>query len=245
MAVDFIGTANTLSDVLDDLQQLQQNIRTTTERITGQPFPTGPVKPGVVPNPKMIIWEVTGIAEQLEIPDLAMAINPRNLSSKYSQLINRKRTIGGFIEEHWGEQLDDLSASGITASFIGERGLTNYARRDTDAFREFMEFVDIYRNNGSIYDTKTGQIVAQGSIVMNYDGSVFHGYFENFTIRETAVKQYDLEYDFTFKVTYEEFPGRKLSFKDITTVRRPGSPANENSTLSYFENQTQNTNGQT
>ena len=59
--------------------------------------------------------------------------------------------------------------------------------------------------------------------------------FENFTINETAVKPYDLEYSLEFKVTYEEYPGRKTSFEDVSTVIRPGAPISDRVTLNILE----------
>lgn len=234
MANIFESTRNALTETASSLQELNSKISRNTEKLTGQTLSTR-VRQGGVTNQKMIIWQVKGISEQLEIPDLAMKINPKNLDSKYTQLINRKRTLGGFIEEHWGEQLDTLSASGTSGTFFSDFGLTNLNRRDTTAYRDLEQLINIYRNNGSVYDHKTGSIVAQGTVIMNYDGSVFHGYFENFSINEMAEKQFELFYDFTFKVTYEEFPGRKTSFKNITMVSGLSEQKIDNVTLSILD----------
>ena len=220
-----MAISDSTKNKLVQFEKSANDIRKYTELATGEPITT--FTSGTVKNEKSIIWEVRGITEQLKIPDLVMKINPRNLSTKYTQLINRKRTIGGFIEEHWGEQLDELSASGITRGFYDENGLTNLNRRNTDGYREFEKLINIYRNNGSIYDHKTGAIIAQGTIVMNYDGNIQHGYFENFSVNEISEKQFNLQYDFTFKVTFEEYPQRKTSFKQVTTVIRPGTPVND------------------
>jgi hypothetical protein len=186
---------------------------------------------GTVVNKKAIIWQVQGLPERLSVPDLTMKINPRNLDNSYSQLINRKRTLGGFIEEHWGEQLDSSSASGTTGEFFGEFGLTNTMRRDTEAFKKFEELVTIYRNNGSVYDDHTGQIVAQGFVIMHYDSAIYQGFFESLNIVESSQKPYCLDYDFSFKVTSEIYPSRMQSFQDVTTVPRPGAPINDTVTM--------------
>lgn len=221
----FDDTITGLGNTIKEIQKRDADIISRTEVITGTPIRSS-VASGTIQNPKVIIWQVKGIAQSLNVPDLIMKINPSNLDESYTQLINRKRSLGGFIEEHWGEQLDSLSASGTTRSFFGPNGLTNQNRRDTEGYKEFEQLVNIYRNNGSIYNERTGQIVAQGTIVMNYDDYIYQGYFETFSIKEVNNRPYNLDYDFTFKVTYEEYPGRVKSFKNITTVLSPGSPSN-------------------
>jgi len=221
-----IGLQNTLTALRND----DELLRRKTEEFTGQPFPT-PVGSNKILNRKPIIWQIDGIPDKYRLPDLTMSINPQNLSSDYKQLINRKRTIGGFVEEHWGEELDTLSASGRTSTFYGLLGLTNYARRDTQGFKEFEKFVNIYRNNGTLFDEKTGMIVAQGSVIMNYDSAVYQGYFESLSIDETGEKPFELEYNFSFKVTFEKYPGRIRSFRNITTVTQPGAIRNDHVTL--------------
>ena len=142
---------DSLGKAIEDVSKLDAQIKQRTEAITGIPVQSSVRQTGTIQN-KVIIWQVRGVTESLKIPDLIMKINPSNLDEQYTQLINRKRTFGGFIEEHWGEQLSTLSASGITRSFFGSNGLTNYNRRDTEGYREFEQFVTIYRNNGSIFN---------------------------------------------------------------------------------------------
>jgi|GEM_PF-5218901 len=215
-----------LKNVVNSLQQSNQNLKNSVEQLTGQRFSSD-----VNVNRKAIIWQIEGLPDRYSLPDLVMRINPDNLSSNYSQLINRKRTLGGFIEEHWGEQLDTLSASGRTGQFFGDKGLTNVKSRATKSYQEFEKLVSMYRNNGTLYDESTGLILAQGFVVMNYDSSIYNGYFENFSITEIADKPFELQYNFTFKVTHEVFPGRILSFQSVTTVSRPGSLKNDRVTL--------------
>jgi len=236
MAIDdtILGLQNTINKLTD----ADQRVRAYGEQIfaannvTGEDWPwSSRVSQGTVRNRKSIIWQIDGLPDRFKIPDLVMKINPENLNSTYSQLINRKRTLGGFIEEHWGEQLDTLSASGRTGTFFGAVGLTNKDRRTTDNFQQFERFTAIYRNNGTLYDEQTGKIMAQGFVVMNYDLSVFNGYFESFTINEVSDKQFDLAYDFSFKVLREVYPGRMKSFKSVTVVPAPGVQKNDRVTL--------------
>jgi hypothetical protein len=223
---DIIGLQNTITTINETDQRLNKNV----QRYTGTTIPSQVVQ-NQIRNKKLIIWQIGGLPEQYTLPDLIMKINPENLNSQYSQLINHKRTWGGFIEEHWGEQLDSLSASGKSAQFYGELGLTNEGRRDTDNFKAFNNFIAMYRNNGTLYDPKTGRILAQGYVTMNYDDAVYRGYFENFSLNELAKKPFELQYDISFKITKEVFPGRVLSFSNITTVLKPGALRNDRTTL--------------
>jgi len=228
MSVD--STITGLQNTIIALSETDNKLRRVTEEFTGQPFPVQ-VSNNKVLNRKPIIWQIRDLPDKYKLPDLIMQINPRNLSSIYKQLINRRRTIGGFCETHWGEELDELSSSGRTQNFYGQFGLTNEDRRDTQGFMEFEKFVNIYKNNGTLFDEKSSMIVAQGSVVMNYDSAVYRGYFDSLSINEIGDKQFELEYDFSFKVTQELYPGRIKSFRNVTTVLKPGAPRNDHITL--------------
>jgi hypothetical protein len=219
-----------LKNTINTINELDLRLRKNTEAFTNKPFPAQ-VGQGTVTNKKPIIWQIRDIPDKYKLPDLAMNINPDSLKSSYKQLIRRKRTLGGFLEEHWGEELDSLSLSGKSATFFGELGLTNKTRRDTDAYREFEKLTSIYRNNGTLYDEKSGTIVAQGSVIMIYDSVVYRGFFESFEINEIAEKQFNLQYSLAFKVSQELFPGRIKSFINTTTVLRPGANKNDVVTL--------------
>lgn len=227
MAID--KTISNLQNTINYLTEKDIRLNRNAENFGGTP--PSQVSAGSVRNKKAIIWQIDGLPEKYKISDLIMKINPQNLSSNYTQLINRKRTLGGFIEEHWGEQLDTLSASGKTGQFFGQNGLTNARRRETEAYKNFEKLIAIYRNNGSLFHESTGKIIAQGWVVMNYDDCIYKGYFENFGVSEIADKQFELSYNFTFKVTLEVYPGRVKSFRSVTTAGKIGTPKNDRVTL--------------
>lgn len=218
-----------LQNTINTLSELDQRLNRNVENFVGQ-IPTQ-VNSGNVRNKKPVIWQISGLPEKYTVPDLIMKINPQNINCSYTQLINRKRTIGGFIEEHWGEQLDTVSASGKTNQFMGPRGLTNFERRSTDSFRNFEKLIAIFRNNGSLFHESTGKIIAQGWVIMNYDNCIYKGYFENFNVNEIAEKPFELSYDFSFKITQEVYPGRVSSFRSVTTIGVPGTPKSDRTTL--------------
>jgi len=174
-------------------------------------------------SPVPIQWSIIGAAN---IPSLTMLINPANLDTSYSQLINETRTLGGFAYEYWGEQLTTLSATGKTAMFVdAESGLTNKDQRATESYQYFMSLLNIYKNNGKGYQTsfteKTSKalranpnkLISLGYVIMIFDKVQYDGYFESFSFTEDASMPFNLEYSFTFKVM--RIIGQKQLNKDI------------------------------
>lgn len=155
--------------------------------------------------PVPISWSVKG---DVNIPTFTMLFNPANLDISYSKLITETRTLGGFVHEFWGEQLTTLAASGKTAMFIDENGLTNKNSRTTEAYKNFMSLLNIYKNNGIGYFKKFDSIASKsnqtkiaslGIISMYFDNKMYDGYFESFTNTEDATRPFNLDYSFSFK----------------------------------------------
>lgn len=161
---------------------------------------------GIKRNKNAIVWRIEGLRETP--PELTMLVNPTNLTLNYQPLINETRTRGGFIQEFWGEQLTSLSATGRTAMFYDDDGITNRNSRATESYAEFIRLVNIYKNNGKDYTNETtlaskanpNRISSYGSVIMTYMNSQHKGYFENFVFKEDATKPFYFEYDFNFKI---------------------------------------------
>jgi len=159
-------------------------------------------------TPVPISWTIKG--GDSKIPSLTMLINPENLDTSYSALINETRTLGGFVHEYWGEQLTSLSASGKTAMFVDtDKGITNKDNRSTESYKYFISLLNIYKNNGKGYFTEFNtsaskanptKIASLGVVVMVFDKRQYDGYFESFTHTEDSSKPFNLEYSFSFKV---------------------------------------------
>ena len=162
---------------------------------------------GAKPNKIPIVWRIDDIANPP--PELTMLVNPGNLDATYTQMINETRTLGGFIQEFWGEQLTTLSSSGRTALTYGLDGLSNADARQSSAYENFSRLVDVYRCNGKDY-TALNTFVKQtndidritnlGAVVMSFQKVEYSGYFDSFTVREIGEKPFYFEYDFSFKV---------------------------------------------
>lgn len=161
---------------------------------------------GIKKNKRAIVWRIEGLKESP--PELIMFINPANIDITYSSLVTETRTLGGFVQEFWGEQLTSLSAAGQTAMFYSNKGITNKDVRLSESYQNFIRLVNVYKNNGKDYSDKKllaknvnpNRIVSFGTVIMNYISKEYHGYFENFSIKELSEKPFNLEYDFSFKV---------------------------------------------
>jgi hypothetical protein len=134
------------------------------------------------------------------LPPLYMQYNPQSWNHSYKKIITRTQTLSAYIEEYWGDELDTISANSTTGGFISEdHGYTTYFRRETKPFQKFQSILDIYNNNGNIYDAK-GNIVKKGSVIMYYDEGSYIGFFESLNYSEDSLNPYRFTFDFVFKV---------------------------------------------
>ena len=142
-----------------------------------------------------------GIPDPLVVlPPLYMQHNPQTWSQSFKKIITRYSTFSAFVEEHWGDELDTITASATTGGFIHEdTGYDTVNRSKTKPFHKFQDILDIYKNNGNQYNN-LGQVVKKGSIVVFFDPGTYIGHFENFNYVEDASNPYIFKFDFTFKV---------------------------------------------
>jgi len=157
---------------------------------------------GIKKNKRAIIWRIEGLEDTP--PELVMFINPESIDSTFTPLVSETRTLGGFIQEFWGEQLTSLSASGKVAMFYDDGGITNKNARLSESYQNFVRLLNIYKNNGKDYsDTQQNpnRITSFGAVIMIYMDKEYEGFFESFNFKELAEKPFSLEYDFSFKVT--------------------------------------------
>jgi len=87
------------------------------------------------------------------LPPLYFHINPQNFKIDYAKKIHRYQTFNSYVEEYWGEELDTITCSGSTGGFIAEDlGLDTLTRTRTKAYFKFRDILDVYRNNGNVYN---------------------------------------------------------------------------------------------
>lgn len=134
------------------------------------------------------------------LPPLYFHINPQNFQIAYAKKTHRYQTFNAFVEEYWGEEMDTITCQGSTGAFIAEDiGLDTLTRTRTSPYFKFQDVLDVYRNNGNVYNDK-GQVLRKGKIVIFFDPGTYFGYFENFSYTESAESPFKFVFNFSFKV---------------------------------------------
>lgn len=92
---------------------------------------------------------------------LRLGVNPNSISINSAKIINRYQTLTRWVEEHWGDELDNIAIQGSTLAFIlfqnqsvsGNQngGLNTSERNLTSPYQELQQLVRIFQTNGLIY----------------------------------------------------------------------------------------------
>ncbi len=157
---------------------------------------------------------------------LVMHINPQNYSESHTKKLERIQTRGGFVEQHWGDELTDINADGSTGAFMNVfTGLSSVLRHKTIAWDRYRDLHDLYRNNGSVYDPY-GNIVLQGNVMLMYDRGTYLGYFRTFEVEETDDQPFVFRVSWTFRVEEElmKIPGLGTNPASRGTLNYINSP---------------------
>jgi len=166
-----------------------------------------------------VVFDILGPDRETTIlPDdlrLVLHVNPDSMKITYAKQIDRVQTKGGFVEFHWGDAAEDIQFEMATGGFMRLfTGLSNrtgstrsdtssVGRRETIAYDKYLDLLALFHNNGAIYDAR-GQIAAQGYIRVTFDGGTYIGWFQGFTVNETAEKPYQFALSTSFQIDYEQ-----------------------------------------
>jgi len=133
---------------------------------------------------------------------LVLHVNPSSISETNTQKVERFQTRGGWVEQHWGHELIDITVDQSTGAFMNiYTGLTSVLRQRTIAWDRYRDLHDLYRNNGSVYDPH-GNIVLQGHIMLMYDRGSFLGTFRSFEVSETDEAPFTFKMSWSFKIEH-------------------------------------------
>lgn len=155
---------------------------------------------------------------------LVMHVNPANYSETHNKKVEKFQTRGGWQEQHWGDELTEISCDGSTGAFVNlYTGLSSVIRQQTIAWDRFRDLHDLYRHNGSVYDP-FGNVVLQGQIQLLYDRGVYIGTFRNFEVNETADSPFAFQVNWSFKVE-KTLVSMPMSGRVGASGRFPESPA--------------------
>jgi hypothetical protein len=94
-----------------------------------------------------------------EISSLMLNLSPNSLIVNSSKKITRSQTLTRWLEEHWGSEMDQVSFSGTSFSFLNftnngttpGTGLCVNSRNMTAPYKELSHLISIYKTNGCIY----------------------------------------------------------------------------------------------
>lgn len=133
---------------------------------------------------------------------LVAHVNPMSFAETFTKKVERIQTRGGFVEQHWGDELTEISVDQSTGAFVNlYTGLSSVLRQRTIAWDRYRDLYDLYRNNGSVYDP-FGNIVLQGWIMLMFDRGTYIGTFRNFSVEETDDSPFAFKISWTFKVEH-------------------------------------------
>ncbi len=131
---------------------------------------------------------------------LVMHVNPANWNENHTKKIERIQTRGGWVEQHWFDDLAEVSADGSTGAFVNlYTGVSSVLRQRTIAWDRYRDLYDLFHNNGSVYDP-SGNIVLQGNVLLLYDRGSYIGYFTSFDVEETDESPFAFQVSWAFKV---------------------------------------------
>lgn len=149
------------------------------------------------------------------IPSLLMLINPQEFSRSYEHQVDVTKGRRGPIVSMWLEKPLSISGKGVTAAQYafspGKKGggLTNLNRVHSLSYANLMSLVMTYRNNGHLYtqavtgDSQNfGIPVISMSVYIYYDGNIYIGSFDDFSVTDDAEKPYNLSYSWNFTARY-------------------------------------------
>lgn len=145
-------------------------------------------------------------------PPLVLLINPETLDTKFTPKVSESRvrwsnkSSSSYILQVHHDELDTLAASGKSAMFMTNEGITSADRTRTLAYENIQQLIAIYRNNGMNFNrrpNRNGQnyIESVGRVTITYDNFVYRGSFESFSLNEVQEKPFNYEFSFEYKVT--------------------------------------------
>ncbi len=177
-------------------------------------FPSGANEEYSGRGVRPVVFDIVDPSGESVLPEdlkLVLKVNPTSMSMSYSKNITRIQTKGGFVEQHWGEGTRTIGFEMVTGGFmrlytgmsnVTSPELTGGTRRETLAYESYLDILSMFHNNGSVYDIN-GQVALQGKIKVTFDGGVYYGWFNSFSVTEATDKPYQFSLSAEFEVSEE------------------------------------------
>jgi hypothetical protein len=164
---------------------------------------------------------------------MTLHTNPKNVSFSYEKKHEISQTISGWVEYYWGDNPTTISLDVASGAFIrpytglsavtGPVSIPNEynrstfgnlgkpstigasiggTRRDTITYDKYLDLLALFHNNGSVYD-QTGRVIVQGKIKMIFDGGVWFGWFQSFSVTDDATSPYNFNVSLSMQIERE------------------------------------------
>lgn len=137
---EFLNTTASNQNYVPDLDSYLYNSRRIAKGFNRVPFHVRVVDK----NQKPKIFSSQGKT----FMGLTMLINPATMNANMAKIVGRSQTMTGWVEDHWGEELDTVTFSGSTASFLWGGPRPDFAKGplsdSPDAIRDvFSNYLNI------------------------------------------------------------------------------------------------------
>jgi len=157
------------------------------------------------------------------LPDnlkMVLHVNPNGLDFSYSKIVTRDQTMMGWVETYFGDSVLTINFENVSGAFIrpftglsaitgavgvgGQSYGTNIGgtRRDTITYDKYLDALALFHNNGSIYDD-LGNVALQGRIKVTFDGGTWWGWFQSFSVTDSAESPYQFSMSLAMQVERE------------------------------------------
>lgn len=173
-------------------------------------------------------WETSLLPGDLK---MVLHVNPSTMSLQYNRQVERIQTRGGWVEQHWGDALSEISFEQATGGFMrlfsGLSNVTNPklggTRRETIAYDKYLDLLALFHSNAAVFDSR-GTVALQGILKITFDGGVYLGWFNSFSVADSAESPYQFQLTSAFSVD-----------RELVTWRSTLSQAFDNAPFSFDE----------
>ena len=149
------------------------------------------------------IMKIRLVGMSTTVPELYLLVNPASLTINQDKSYTTYYTRSGPKTEWNGNKPLEISVNGKSGGFymfdedVDESGygVRNYFK--TLAFKNIMSLVSLYKNNGTVYGSKT--VDKMGGVEIIYKHKIYHGSFTSMSLSFKDSNPSTLDYNFSFR----------------------------------------------
>lgn len=142
-------------------------------------------------------------------PTIILPVNPNELNREFAKKVTPQLTRNGWVTEHWGDELTNISLSGTSGAFyVTTEGITRVNRNESRNYQEFMRLYSLFKKNGYTHSPQittnreepSDRISTVGTVEIIYNNELLLGTFETFSFEEVADNPFVLTYNISMKI---------------------------------------------